>query len=274
MSTYDPGSEISRFNALARDDASQSVSEDFSAVVSKALELQKASGGAFHPAVTPLVELWGFGAAGSRTNAPDSADIESILPTLTNTVQLTGRTLTKKHPSTRMDLSAIAKGYAVDHLVSVGRAFGCTNMLIEVGGEMRALGRPADREWVIGVPTPSRDHSEELTARLVMSDRSIATSGDYRNYFEDQGHTYSHIIDPRTGYPLTNKVASVSVIATNCMEADGWATAIMVLGIEAGLAAIERTKDAEAMLIVRESPGVFSQHYSSGMTNYIQTAGN
>ena len=232
MSTYQPDSEVSQFNRATTIDW-QPVSVETAQVVQRAIELSRASDGAFDITVAPLVNLWSFGPDGAPEELPSDEAIQQALANVGYTaldVRLDPPALRKSKPQLTIDLSAIAKGFAVDQVARRLEQLGAADYLVEVGGEVRTLGHnPRDRDWMLGIeePIPAMrvaDYSVPL------SGKSLATSGDYRNFFVVDGQTYSHTIDPAQGRPVSHSMHSVSVIADDCMTADAWATALMVLG--------------------------------------------
>ncbi len=267
MSTYLESSELSRFN---RSDSTDwfAVSADTAAVVSYALEVSRQTEGAFDVTVAPLVNAWSFG-PDERTHVVPSGDQIKQIRGQIGYQHLEARMeppgLRKAIPVLTVDLSAIAKGHGVDRIVELLVSLGAEHVFVEIGGEVRVAGGRVDRPWGVGIQQPDGAPSEVLTA-LPMSDGAIATSGDYRNFFDVGGQRYSHTIDPRSGKPVAHPLASVSVRANNCMMADAWATAINVLGPEAGLDTARRL-NLDVMLIVREGDryqvtrtGVFDGH--------------
>lgn len=256
MSTWRPESEISRFNATLSTEWFP-VSQDFLAVTRKALELGRLTGGALDITVMPLVDLWGFGPAFNAEAVPDVSAIATVLPNVggenieTRTAE---PALRKINPRVRIDLSAIAKGFGVDAVAELLSELGYRDFLVEIGGEVRGSGRRADGSpWRVAVEKPV---SGERTVELVvpLRDAAIATSGDYRNFFEVDGTRYSHVIDPRTGFPPENGVASVTVVSKDTTTADGLATGLMVMGADAGLALAEQ-HDLAVLFILRGTAG-------------------
>ncbi len=236
MSTYDPESELSRFNQSKQTDWFP-VSSETANVVQAALEVSELSGGAFDPTVGRLVRLWNFG-RGERTSEPPSdEEIQDALKSVgAKLIKVRDEppAISKSHPDTELDLSAIAKGYAVDAVLLLLKEQGIENGMVEIGGEVRVAGSKNDAPWTIAIERPE-SMSQSLHAKVELTDEALATSGNYRNYFEKDGIRYSHTIDPRTGRPVTHQLASVSIVAEDCMHADAWATTLMVLGSEAGL---------------------------------------
>ena len=234
MSTYIESSEISRLNQLPVG-SSMPLSPENLQMIALATQLNKESDGRFDVTIGPLVKLWGFGPDPSIYEVPNRIDIDSAREQIgLRHLELAGGQVTKKQPL-ELDFSAIAKGYGVDELSRLVEQAGGENYLVEIGGELRAKGRNQHGKfWKIGVETPDTARRTPYTS-LPLKDMAMATSGDYRNYFEASGVRYSHTIDPSTGYPITHMVASVTVLAKTTAEADGYATAINVMGAEDGL---------------------------------------
>ncbi|TWT40157.1 FAD:protein FMN transferase [Botrimarina hoheduenensis] len=260
MSTYDPESELSRFNASGSIEW-QAVSDETAAIVGYALELAEQSGGAFDPTIGPLVNLWGFGPDASRFKPPAE---DAIVAARTRVgygrvhIRTDPPALRKEVPEIYLDLSAVAKGYGVDAIAELLEAEGFKNYLVEIGGEVRARGAKPTAPWRVGIekadaPLPGVEGTR-LQRVVELKDRALATSGDYRNFFEHEGIRYSHTIDPTTGQPVHHDLATVTVLATTCREADALATTLLVLGPTAGYDwATER--DLAALLIRRTPAG-------------------
>ncbi|UCE90600.1 MAG: FAD:protein FMN transferase [Pseudomonadota bacterium] len=253
MSTYDESSELSRFN---RADNTEWVtaSSELVTVVADAHAVSELTRGAFDVTVGPLVELWGFGPTFTADSIPESAAIEHARARV-GFRRIETRTdppaIRKTHADAAIDLSAIAKGYAVDRLAQHLESLGVRDFLVEIGGEIRTGGvNTRGAPWRIAVERPV------ATARTVydgveLRNAAIATSGDYRNFFEHDGTRYSHTIDPNTGQPVTHSLASVTVLHPSAMRADALATALLVLGPEAGYRLAERHHVA-ALFITRD----------------------
>ena len=273
MSTYDPDSELSRFNR-SRSTKPFPISEETAAVIRVALQTNRDSDGAFDVTVGRLVELWGFGSQGRRSSPPADADLTRCLRTVgSQHLHLgPGPTLRKDLPDLHVDLSAVAKGFGVDKAAEVLEKKGIANYLVEVGGECRARGRN-DRgdAWRVGVdrPIPNAQPGATLERIVVLRNAALATSGDYRNFFEWQGKLYSHTIDPHTGRPVTHSLASTSIIADTCVVADALATAIVVLGPTHGLALAEKKPGVEALLVTRLKNGTFRETMTTGMSRWL-----
>lgn len=252
MSTYLPTSDISKFGAVAPGE-SLKVSPKTAQVMQKALAVASRTGGAFDPTIEPLVDLWGFGPTARNSEIPSAEAIKGGLALIgwsEVSVNIEQNTLSKSAPR-QLDLSAIAKGYAVDSVADYIESKGFDNYLVEVGGEMRFSGqKPENEAWSIAIEKPVVD--ERSPFRIVkVSDGAMATSGDYRNYFEMDGKRFSHTIDPKTGYPVEHNLASVTVVMDSCMEADAYATAFNVLGVDNALTLAESLNVA-VFLIYRE----------------------
>jgi len=271
MSTYIPESEISRFNKMQSSKPFK-VSKDFINVLSLSLDIFKESGGAFDVTIGPLVNLWGFGKNGTRSEPPAAAEIQKMLNTVgTNHLKiLDDSMISKAIPSIELDFGAIAKGYGVDAVGGLLLAKDYKNFMVEIGGEVLVKGLKAGQKWKIGIDRPAAGAvpGENLQAVINITDMAAATSGDYRNYFLHEDSLYSHEIDPRSGRPIQNGTASVSVLAPSCIEADAMATAIIVMGAEKGLKWVESKPGIEAMIIVHDGNN-FKEIVSSGFKKFL-----
>lgn len=256
MSTYLASSEVSRFNRASAGEVIE-LSEPTAAVVDEALTISTLSLGAFDITVGPLVRLWGFGADGSTERRPDEQTLlETLIAVGREKIELDGRRLLKSNAATEIDLSAIAKGYAIDQVGDLLREQNLTNWLIDVGGELLASGENLDRTWQIAIEKPSVSGGIEQVVEL--RNQAIATSGDYRNYVLLDGNTYSHAIDPATGYPVRHSLASVSVLHERAATADALATALLIMGTEKALQFAE-TQNLSVFLISRaQTEGKFN----------------
>ena len=270
MSTYKGQSQISRFNRLLSNDQ-QSISAEFAEVLAVSKLVWEQSGGAFDPTVGPLVDLWGFGPVATDDRIPNEQALAKALAEIGfEHVQSEGRILTKTKP-VRLDLSAVAKGYGVDQVAQLLEMLALPDYLVEVGGEMRVSGvNPDGNPWRVAIEMPSL--MPQVQRVIALHDGAVATSGDYRNYFERDGLRYSHTIDPRTGRPITHSLASVTVLAKTCAEADAWATALMVLGEEQGMALAEKLNLAVYMLVADGAD--YSAQSSSEFTRLVNATEN
>lgn len=256
MSTYRSDSELSRFND-SDSTAWVTVSEDTATVVATALHVSRVSGGAFDVTVGPLVELWGFGVDRRSRHRPSAQALSTALARVgfeRLEARLAPPALRKQRPDLTVDLSAIAKGFGVDRVADHLQAAGIGNYLIDIGGELRGRGRgPRGAEWSVAIEQPGGGGTAAMSV-VRLDDAAIATSGTYRSYFDEGGQLYSHIIDPRTGMPVTHALASVSVIAPTTMRADALATAVLVLGPDEGLRLADK-EGLAALLVVRSDKG-------------------
>ena len=253
MSTYDAHSELSIFNRAAVGEAVP-VSSALVEVVAAAQELSVRTSGAFDATVAPLVGLWGFGAQ-AATSPPTAAQVRAALAQVGyRKVRLRRQPpRLRKRAQTTLDLSAIAKGYAVDEMARLLRTAGCDAFLVELGGELRTAGSaPGGGRWRVAVESPANDR---VLTTLRLRDGAVATAGDYRQRRLVDGVPISHVIDPRTGHPLRHDTASVTVVATTTLEADGLATALLVMGAGAGAAFAEEHRIA-ALFVVRQNDGL------------------
>lgn len=254
MSTYLADSELSRFNDFRSTDWFD-VSLETAQVVELALQYYELTSGCFDVTVGPLVDLWGFGPAPEPTQVPNDQQIADIMPIVGSDklkVRLDPPALRKSVVGLRVDLSAIAKGHGVDRVAEVLKKIGITNHFVEIGGEIRTSGYRHDGQpWQVGIERPTRDQ-REIHQVVGLSNQSMATSGDYRNFIQLEGREFSHFLDPRTGRPVPFEIASASVIADNCAAADAIATGLMVAGLEKATQLIEKHGWA-TLLMVRRS---------------------
>jgi thiamine biosynthesis lipoprotein len=269
MSPYLKESEISRFNRFSQAGGDFAISWDFLQVMKAAAQIHALSEGAWDGTVNPLVDLWGFGRAGPQNRSPPPEKIAAQLADVgfQNIEIKDAGALVKRRASVSLDLSSIAKGFGVDQVADVIRQAGFADFLVEIGGEVCAAGvRPDGRPWRVGINRPQPGaRPDELYKVITLQNQALATSGDYRHFFSQDGVRYSHIIDPRTGYPVTNRVVSVSVVADTCTFADGLATAVMVMGAEKGLALINRLQGVDGLIVVEGPGGELVGHPSKGL---------
>ncbi len=245
MSNWDPNSEVSTFSA-STDTSPVPVSDEFALVLTAADDVHERSGGTFDVTLGPLIELWGFGPRKPEDPVPSDAEIQAALEGVGQSRLLTldrdGGTLAKSDPAVGINLSAIAKGYGIDAVAETLSEAGIENYMVEIGGDLVTKGENDKGEvWRIGVEKPEAG-GQNLQLIVSLNDLGMATSGDYKNFFEQDGVRYSHIIDPTTGRPITHRTTSVTVLAENAMMADAWATAMLALGQEKGLELAEKHK--------------------------------
>jgi thiamine biosynthesis lipoprotein len=269
FSTYIKDSEISRFNAYGVAGEKFAVSDDFIRVMRVAAEIHQISGGAWDGTVNPLVDLWGFGPTQRQPEKPAAAEINALKKKIGfDRIRIEEPNfLVKNLAAVTLDLNSIAKGFAVDQISELLAAAEHVNYLVEIGGEVYAAGVRSDgKNWRVGINRPQKDAAfNEVYKAVSIADQAFATSGDYRNFFTIDGQRYSHVIDPRTGYPVSNGVVSVSIIAGNCTLADGLATAVMVMGAEKGIQLVNRLKNVECFIVIEKSDGRLVDFTSKGL---------
>lgn len=286
MSIYSPTSEISRFNQTKGPDSSRDadysaspfpISEGFYQVMRTGQTLYRLTGGAWDATLKPLIDLWGFGTKQQRKTLPSPQTVQTILKQIGfNHIEIslpdkTPHTLQKRTHPISLDLGSIAKGFGVDALATLLKRQGYDHFLVEIGGEVVTAGEKRNgkagtpgKSWVVGINRPDKGgNPNAVYLSFPLKDAALATSGDYRNFYEIQGEPYSHIIDPVSGYPVTNGVVSASVIAENCTFADGLATALMVMGPAKGIDLVNRLEKTEALIVVRSQEGELTDHFSS-----------
>lgn len=269
MSTFRPESEISRFNAMNEADVPLVVSAGFLRVMQTAREIHRLTEGAWDGTVDPLVNLWGFGKEGALRQVPSAEAVAQAKARVGFDrigIAADGH-LTKQRPDVTVDLASIAKGYGVDQVAAVLGELGFKDFLVEIGGEVYASGlRPDGTPWRVGINRPQADAPLDAVYKVGrLHNSAMATSGDYRNFYQVEGKIYSHIIDPRTGFPIQNNVVSATVVAGNCTLADGLATALMVMGPEKGIALLDQLDGVEGLIVVRQADGTFQNFFSQGM---------
>jgi thiamine biosynthesis lipoprotein len=247
MSTYIPDSEIMQLSGAAVDEWHY-VSEPLRQVLEISQTISRKSNGAFDITVGPLVNLWGFGPE-TKHQKPSDEDIARARTMVGfEHVELTGHQV-RKTADVQLDLSAVAKGYGVDWIADFLSARGFQNYMVEIGGELRLSGvNTRGQSWRIAIEQPD-DWQGSVHKAITLTDVGMATSGDYRNYFEQDGKRFSHTINPSTGYPIEHNLASVTVIAKTSAEADAWATALNVLGAEKGMEIANRENLAVYMIV-------------------------
>jgi thiamine biosynthesis lipoprotein len=270
MSTYDPNSELSRFNHNPSTDWI-AVSPELQQVVAESLQISELSGGAFDITVGPLVNLWGFGPEPRRDQAPSESAIAQARERVGYwrlQVREAPPALKKDRPDLYVDLSAIAKGYGVDQLAALVNSAGINDYLVSIGGEVQAKGRNGKGQlWTIAIEQPAP--GQRAVERLVrLGDHSISTSGDYRNFFEQDGRRYSHIINPRTGRPVPQTLASVTMISDFSSQADATATALMAAGPEFGFR-LATEHHLAAFFILIGPDGALQERYTPEFEPYL-----
>lgn len=249
LSNWDADSEISHLNK-SRSRQPIVASPALTQVIRAADTVSAASEGQFDLTLGPLIELWGFGAPGSTKSVPTETEIADALASSGQGARLTvgGRTIKKPRPETQIYVSGLGKGHGADRVAMALSKFGIKDYMVEIGGDLVTAGRnPNGSRWQIGIEAPS--YADRTLQKVVgLSNVGVATSGDYRNYFEHDGKRYSHILDARAGRPITHKTASTTVVAENAMLADAWSTAMLVVGRRRGLELAEEHKLAALFL--------------------------
>jgi FAD:protein FMN transferase len=272
MSTYLDDSDISLFNNLPVGQW-YSMSYDFQSVLLAALEVGEASHGAYDVTIGPLVNLWGFGPGTLTSEPPDKSKIDAGLQNVGQellSVSGTGSSV-RKSRDVKLDFSSLAKGYAVDEVARSLKALGIRSFLVEVGGEMKLSGVSARGDkWRVGVEEPSVSGGRQVATAISLTNNAVATSGDYRNYFEYEGKRYSHSIDPRTGYPVAHDLVSVTVVHKSAMLADAWATALTVLGYERAM--VLANKSDLAVYFIRRSGDNYLHSHTDPFSAYLEQA--
>lgn len=270
MSTWRPDSELSRFNQFSETTPFK-VSPETIEVFELSQAVSEASSGTFDITVGPLVNAWGFGPDDRTLTGPSEAELAALRERVgyrNLTIDPAALTLRKARPDIYCDLSAVAKGYGVDCVAKTLEGLGLHDYMVEVGGEVRTRGTKNGASWRIAIERPligGRDI--ERVVAMPVAGLSMATSGDYRNYYEVDGVRLSHTIDPRTGRPITHNLASASVLCATCAEADAYATALMVLGPDEGFA-LACKLDLAALLIIREAPDQFVEKATPAFQRY------
>ncbi|MBL4831727.1 MAG: FAD:protein FMN transferase [Aliivibrio sp.] len=268
MSTYRKTSELSQFNQQTTLQPF-TVSLDTATVIAEAIRLSELTGGALDVTVGPLVNLWGFGPEARQDVVPSDTELEARRAIIgIEHLSLNDTQLTKDIPELYVDLSTIAKGWGVDKVAEYLQQLGSEDYLVEIGGELRLKGKNKEGvAWRVAIEKPSTD---ERTIQEIIEpgDMGLATSGDYRNYFERDGIRYSHIINPETGKPINHKVVSVSVLDPSCMTADGLATGFMVLGAEQALELANR-ENIPMFMVIKTDDG-FEEIVSEAFKPYLK----
>jgi thiamine biosynthesis lipoprotein len=268
MSVYNDSSIISRINR------NEDVMTDtfFNEVFRKSYRISMETEGAFDITVMPLVKAWGFGPERHKTF--EKSKLDSLLKLIGfSKVKLQGNKVIKSLPGMSLDVNAIAQGYTVDVICRYLSSLGIRSYLVEVGGEVRAMGKKGEEMWKIGIDKPIDDNmvpGEDLQTIIQLTDRALATSGNYRKFYIENGIKYSHEIDPRTGYPARNRLLSASIIADDCATADALATACMVMGLEKSIAFIENRPDIQGYLVYSGENGNFLTWVSEDLKKFIE----
>lgn len=269
MSIYDSTSIISRINS---NDPAVEADKWFTDVFNASVRVNKLSHGAFDITVGPVINAWGFGSGEAVKH--DSTYIDSLLQYVgMDKVRMEGHKVIKQHPAVKIDVNAIAQGYSVDVVCDFFQEKGIKNYLVEIGGEVRGKGTNAKGAyWHIGIDRPKDGNiipGEELQAIIEIKDKALATSGNYRKFFVEQGVKYAHTIDPKTGFPARNTLLSATVVCDNCADADAYATSFMVLGVEKSKEMLSQLKDVEVYFVYSNTEGAYETFFSEGMKKMI-----
>ena len=248
------------------------LSNDFIDVFKLARQVSEDTNGAFDITVAPLVNAWGFGF--KHEQMPSKEQVDSLRELISyRYVTLKDKTITMQKPGMMLDFSAIAKGYGVDVVARLLERHDIKNYMVEIGGEITTRGINPERvPWRIGVNKPSEDalnENHELQTILNVTDKSMATSGNYRNFYVKGGKKYAHTIDPKTGYPVQHSLLSATVLTDRCAKADAYATSFMVLGMDGAKKILERHKELMAYLIYTDNKGNLSVWYSPSLKDKI-----
>ncbi|WP_194776700.1 FAD:protein FMN transferase [Pararhodonellum marinum] len=267
LSTYIPNSEISRFN---QQDSLVYASPFFFPVLEKSRDIYQWSEGAFDPTVGPLVNLWGFGPEGPEKKE-DASVYERLRLVGFDQLEFDQKVVRKNRQGLYLDFSAIAKGYGVDLVAEFLKQKGIANMLVEIGGELVGRGVNDKGEiWKVGINQPDEGAlRNDLYAILALDNKGMATSGNYRNFYEKDGKKYSHTIDPATGYPVQHELLSATVLAKDCMTADAIATAVMVMGKEKAIQLREKNPDFDLFLIYTGESGDLEFYANEEIKPYL-----
>lgn len=271
MSTYDKNSEISRFNALQVIDQDFPISEGFMNVIKEAQRIHTITDGGLDITIGPLVNLWGFGPDGTLvTQPPNSTTIKERL-SWTGMINLSihNSSISKKIPELYLDLSAIAKGYGVDVVGNYLEQQGIYNYLVDIGGEVRARGKNKTIPWHVAIEKPEASLSPKVQRIVELNNLSMATSGNYRNFFDYNGRRYSHTINPKTGWPINNNIVSMTVIDPSCMTADGLATGFFVMDPEDALKQANALNVAIYFLVSEH--GQIKEYFSTPFAKLLNT---
>jgi thiamine biosynthesis lipoprotein len=270
LSTYIPESEISTFNT---NNQFKYQSTFFYPVLQKSKEVYENTGGAFDPTVMPLVNAWGFGPGKNRN--PDSSTVASLVKLVDfKNIAFDSQEVRKLKEGVQLDMSAIAKGYGVDVVAQYLDQHNIDNYMVEIGGEVVCKGtNKTGQIWKIGIDNPvTEQDGDPVQAIVKLENRALATSGNYRNFYEKDGRKYSHTLSPTTGYPVEHGLLSASVFASDCMTADAYATAFMVMGTQKAIELSGKLEDIDVFLIYNDKQGQIKTYTSEGIKNHFDTA--
>lgn len=268
FSTFDRESTISKINNNEPVD----LSKEFIVCYEKALEVSEITNGAFDITAGAMVNAWGFGPEEKKKMTQERVD-SLIQITGYQKIKLENGRIIKENPNIKLDMNAIAKGYTSDLIGNFLAENGCRNYMVEIGGEVAAKGiNERGKTWTIGISKPDETDifgTTGLQAKVKLTDHGMATSGNYRNFYVEDGKKYAHTIDPKTGYPVQHSVLSSTVIANDCMTADAYATAFMVLGLETSIEIDRKVPEIEVFFIYADEQGNNQVYMSDGFGEYI-----
>lgn len=270
LSTYAPNSLISKIN---RNEGNVRLDSYLHTLLEKAQEVYMESNGAFDITIAPVANAWGFGSLPKMK--VDSQAIDSLLQFVgMDKIELNGHHLVKLDSNVQLNVNAIAQGYAVDVLAKMLERKGIVNYLVEIGGELRSKGVNAEgKAWRIGIDKPEEGNmiaGQNLQAVVSLHDKALATSGNYRKFYEEDGIKYSHSLDPRTGYPVQDRILSATVLSNDCMDADAYATALMVMGFDKSISFLKKHPELDAYLIYSDEQGEFRTYLTPGMMKVVE----
>jgi thiamine biosynthesis lipoprotein len=269
LSTWVKPSIISRIN---RNENNVIIDTYFRDVYIKSIEVSDKTNGLFDVTIGPLVNAWGFGSG--RKAAMDSLTIDSLLSFVNyKMLRLENGKIIKTKPEVFIDFNAIAQGYSVDVLADYLEKNGIKNYLVELGGELIAKGKKNGESWTVGIDRPNEQQGSDrqLQAVVELNNRALATSGNYRKFYEEDGKKYAHIIDPRTGYPAKQNILSATVLANDAMSADAYATSFMIMGLDNARSFLKHNGDLNLdVFFVYDDHGRLKTYYSDGLRNHIK----
>ncbi|HET9571205.1 MAG TPA: FAD:protein FMN transferase [Bacteroidales bacterium] len=275
LSTYTPSSTISRFNRSRSEPFDLRQDPWMLKMIQESLHFSELTNGAFDITVGPLVDLWGFGTK-TKSN-PTAAQIDSIRSFVSyKLLKLEDDKLLKFDPRIQLDCGAIAGGYASDIIADYLRSHGVDDFMVEIGGEVVLSGKnPEGKKWRIGINKPIDDSTSnvnEIERLLLLTDKALSTSGNYRSFYVKDGKKYAHTIDPQTGYPVQHSLLSATIVANDCFTADALATACMVIGVDSSMTLIEslHRKGVEAFFIYNEGGAENKVKYTPGFESFLE----
>ncbi len=267
FSDYNKDSELYYLNKHGREGYFK-VSDEMFSVIKDAINIAAKSKGCFDPTVGPLLELWGF--KDKKLFFPKDREVERVLSSVGwENIELSkDNTVRFKDDKMSIDLGGIAKGYAIDSVISLLKSNGVKDAIVEIGGDMYCLGRGLDEGvWRVGVQDPKVENS--VIAKIDISNSAVATSGSYERFLKNKDEKFSHIIDPRDGFPIKEKILSVTVVSPRAIDADGWATALLVMGVDMGKKIVEEESSLEAIFIL-EGEGGYDIWISTGLIDRVE----